>query len=813
MTSVNFYDSEGFKLFPCNIDKSPRVDSWRSSHAHLSPAQAVRAMETGGYVGAWLPKDYVVIDIDRNHKAKDGTPKPDGMDTWKAIPGAEDIDTLTVKTGSGGLHLYFKLPPDVDYKTLSQKSIAESVDVRTHLGYVIAAGTNGYSVINDITPATLPPILLSLIQKRTTERAKEYKPAKQLSLNMLEKVLSKIDIEHFNTNDSWQEFITSCIAVAGNSTDVIDALETWSRKDTNYVDDTSVRKRIETFEPDGGITVGTFLYILKNEQVSKYLIDKIRLEVGAQFNFSEGFSQSFDIPFTVDYSLIREYTDLIKAFYYSKHQQSGVELFALLTKENLLYATEEKRFYYYDGNRWIEAQGIMNIIFSVLLQAGMRYYTDHSRLKDGDADDYIQSYINFLGSLNILQKFELALKQHPALTYKQVPWDSPELEGTLTLEDCVMDFSKSEAITFRKGKKEEYRRLYMNLKQKDFTDPQSPKAFKQFLKDVFPDKETRRTATYALSTMLSGTGKFRRFQIWNGAGSNGKSTLMELMKYIIGSRAISYKPEILLNKNTVQSLTPELAVFRGALAAFASETEESKRVSQGAVKSLTGNETITANPKYQGMIEFKTTFQLVLATNYLPTFSAHDNAFIERVLILPFYTCFYNGEEQKKRAEAKGSKYFIEARDAMEVEQEIKAERADILYYLASRYQEIADKDIPASAESLEARRRYVDDNDDITKFLKEMCEFNADMTYFTPTKDLVQLYNEENYTKYSAKFVIMRLKEVFPLAQNSSRVINGKLTRGIAGIRLRMGAYPDGWLGNYTQEEIEDFHKQEAGF
>ncbi|MHC5062254.1 MAG: bifunctional DNA primase/polymerase, partial [Planctomycetota bacterium] len=335
----NFYNRAGFKLFPCNVDKTPRVSSWRAESAHLSPEEAERITDTGGFVGAWLPSDYVIIDIDRNHGDN-----VDGLNAWAKLMqklGIEDDltkDTLVVKTGSGGMHLYFKLPAEVDYGTLSQKSITESVDVRTHLGYVIAAGTNGYEVLNHAEVAELPKALLSTIQTRNKDKAKEYHPTKELSIERFRKVLNKIEVADFNTNDLWQEFVTSCIAVCGNSDSVLDLIEEWSKGDPNYAEDSTIRKRLDTFEPDGGITVGTFLYILKKQQISKYLIDKVRMEVGAQFTFSESFSEVNEPLFEIDFSKIHDHKEHMRAFYYTRHQSAGVNLFAALVEDKLLYA-------------------------------------------------------------------------------------------------------------------------------------------------------------------------------------------------------------------------------------------------------------------------------------------------------------------------------------------------------------------------------------------------------------------------------------------------------------------------------------------
>ena len=77
----------------------------------------------------------------------------------------------------------------------------------------------------------------------------------------------------------------------------MDALEEWSKSDTRYSNDNSIRTRLETFTPDGGITAGTFLYLLKIEGISKYLYNKIRMIVGKEFNFPKSVAESFNLPF------------------------------------------------------------------------------------------------------------------------------------------------------------------------------------------------------------------------------------------------------------------------------------------------------------------------------------------------------------------------------------------------------------------------------------------------------------------------------------------------------------------------------------
>ena len=802
----SFYQTNNFKLFKCRLDKSPDLlknESWRAESSHLSIDQVERIVSTGGFIGAWLPKNYIVIDID----VKGASHKHDGMQPFKDLCIKHNIEgdllkrTLVVKTGSGGFHLYFRLPEGVNYEDISQKSLEGGLDIRTHLGYVIAAGTNGYTVINKVEPIEFPEPFLKEVKRKAIMKAEPFNPERILPIKELKAVLKKVDVNNFDTNDTWQEFVTSIIATSGNTSNVLDTIEEWSSGDIRYIEDRTIRSRLETFEPDGGITAGTFLYTIKSE-ISKYLYTKIRMIVGKEFNFSKDIADNFNLPFKVDYSYIHEEKETMGSFYYKKHQTFGADLFARLVEGNLYYVQGEKVYYYFNGTYWVETAGIQHILFTAFLRAGLVFYTDFSEGKDDDADEYFNEYVTFLGSLSMLQKFEQNLRQHPLINIKEVPWDSPDNSYTLTLKDCVMDYTGEEVI-FRKSNALEYRRLHMDLSKKDFLDNKPPIKFKEFLAEVFPDKETRKTATYALSTMLSGSGKFRKFQIWNGSGNNGKSALVDIMSQVIGKdRAIAYTPENILTNEKISSLTPELALFRGALLTFASETNEFKRISEGAVKRITGDEPITANPKFQRPIQFHTTWQTVLSTNHLPEFGTHDSAFINRLLILPFHAHFYEDEDMRKRAEEKGSRYFMPAKDPVPIKEDIVAERASILLYLANRLIEI-NKAIPESPECLEAKQRYIKDNNSIMELVSEMLEFDKELNYFTPTRDLVNFYNEDQNVAYSSKFIVNRVKDVYPFVENHTKSINGKLVRGLKNIRLIYGAYPEGYQGNFTDMEI----------
>lgn len=124
------------------------------------------------------PAGLVVVDLDT--AKPDDTPPPewdmpgvrDGQDVLAVLADlhgqAAPVDTFTVATPSGGLHLYFLAPSEGEPLRNTQGSIGWKVDTRAHGGYVVAPGSRTsrgtYRVVVDGPPAPLPGWLTELLR-------------------------------------------------------------------------------------------------------------------------------------------------------------------------------------------------------------------------------------------------------------------------------------------------------------------------------------------------------------------------------------------------------------------------------------------------------------------------------------------------------------------------------------------------------------------------------------------------------------------------------------------------------------------------
>jgi hypothetical protein len=167
--------ARGWAVFPCNgkrpltrhgvkdASKDPeQIRAWWTKHPDANIGVATGA--ASGIVG---------LDIDL---------KPGGEESFAKLEAENGAlpPTLTVRTGSGGRHLYYKHPGG--HVPNSAGQLGPGLDVRGDGGYLIAAGSvhecgGAYEVIDDREPVNLPPWLLARIVAPKDESGTTSAPA------------------------------------------------------------------------------------------------------------------------------------------------------------------------------------------------------------------------------------------------------------------------------------------------------------------------------------------------------------------------------------------------------------------------------------------------------------------------------------------------------------------------------------------------------------------------------------------------------------------------------------------------------------
>lgn len=172
--------ARGWHVFPLRPgDKRPAVSNW-SERATTDRQRITRCWTHAPYnIGiAAGPSALVIVDLDTS-KGPDDLPPADW--TTPGIVGGTDVlaalcerhnqpyptDSHTVRTGSGGMHLYFTAPETVELRN-SAGSLGWKIDTRANGGYVVGARSivagHSYETLHNSTPSPLPGWLLDLLR-------------------------------------------------------------------------------------------------------------------------------------------------------------------------------------------------------------------------------------------------------------------------------------------------------------------------------------------------------------------------------------------------------------------------------------------------------------------------------------------------------------------------------------------------------------------------------------------------------------------------------------------------------------------------
>ena len=198
------YANKGWPVFPVGDNKRPAVKAWEQKAT--TDENQIRSwyenLSMNGCNFGFCPgrAGIAVIDLDMNKKGKDGTAVNgrDSLADFCKEQGKTLPETFTVKTPSGGLHYYYKVPRAVR----SKNAFLPAVDVKTSGGYVVIPGStnaNGgkYEVSCGIAVADMPQWFLDLYgHQANAEAAKEKvtQPPADITADTPDKIERAIEI-------------------------------------------------------------------------------------------------------------------------------------------------------------------------------------------------------------------------------------------------------------------------------------------------------------------------------------------------------------------------------------------------------------------------------------------------------------------------------------------------------------------------------------------------------------------------------------------------------------------------------------------
>ncbi len=245
----------------------------------------------------------------------------------------------------------------------------------------------------------------------------------------------------------------------------------------------------------------------------------------------------------------------------------------------------------------------------------------------------------------------------------------------------------------------------------------SPERWLTFLHEIFDHDADlvgfmQRAAGYA----LTGSTKEHKLLFLYGTGRNGKSVFLNTLTQIWGDYSRRAAAEIFLNTQGDKHATG-LAGLQGARLVAGSELPVGKTWDESVIKDLTGGDTITARHMRQDFFDFDPQLTLMIAGNNQPSFRGVDEAIRARVVLVPFLVTIPPERRDK------------------DLPDKLAAEGPEILRWAIEGALQWLDQGLNVPAKVAAASTEYMDDEDTLAQFMAD--ETVLDPEGFITTTDL----------------------------------------------------------------------------
>jgi len=285
--------------------------------------------------------------------------------------------------------------------------------------------------------------------------------------------------------------------------------------------------------------------------------------------------------------------------------------FVLTQSRNWRYVDKTKRWFFWDGSRWMvsEKLGHMTAINKLVSDASIQLQKE--TLKSGSKSHAVCQ----------VAKAHQEIAAHP-----------DDFDANQWLLGC-----KGETVNLRTGARTTPHPDDMITKSCLATpDDSGCPNWLQFLSEVINgDADVISFLQRLCGYMLTGSTKEQKLFFFYGTGKNGKGTFLNTIQGIMGDYARTASAKIFLESNQGEHATG-LAGLSGARLVVSSELPANKPWNEPVIKDMTSSDTLTARFMRGDFFDFKPTHKLFIQGNHQPTFRSVDEAITRRVVLVPF---------------------------------------------------------------------------------------------------------------------------------------------------------------------------------
>ena len=436
------------------------------------------------------------------------------------------------------------------------------------------------------------------------------------------------------------------------------------------------------------------------------------------------------------------------------------DLFAKIYKNEIVYNTTSKCWYYYNGKFWSADAGDMYT--STLAKDFYDLLIIYADEIENSVERKI--YLDYYKRFGSKSKRDILIKDAASNRYIS----ASEFDKKIELFNCLNGTLNLKTFEFHKHCPEDY---ITKISAVTYNPLAKSEDWERFIDEIMcGDIEKMNYLQKAVGYAISGECNLEQAFILFGATTrNGKSTFISTIATMLGGTggyAKNAQPEILqLQRNKKSnSANEDLARLAGCRFLSISEPPQNMALDVALIKSLTGRDKITARFLYANSFEYTPQFTLFINTNHLPRV-LDDTLFKSGRLNVIEFPRHFNDTEQDKHLKEK-----------LITEENLSG----IFNWCLDGLRRFRVEGLDKPKSIIESTNNYNKESDKLTRFIEECLEPDAGV--ICSIKDIYTIYkiwcsNCGYATDSKQKFIEeLKKREMY----FSSGTIGGKTVRNV---------------------------------
>ena len=202
---------------------------------------------------------------------------------------------------------------------------------------------------------------------------------------------------------------------------------------------------------------------------------------------------------------------------------------------------------------------------------------------------------------------------------------------------------------------------------------------------------------------LTGSIAEQKLFFLHGCGANGKSVFLDVLRNVSGKYSHNLPSEALMTMRNEGHPTL-FASLHGKRLAISSEIEDSAHWAESRIKSMTGDETMTARFMQKDFFTFRVTHKHLIAGNFKPRLKGDDFAMARRMVLVPFMQTFEGTRRDNNLPD------------------KLKAEYPGILSWFIEGARKWASGGLAIPESVVSASQNYMNENNDLDLWIADCC-------------------------------------------------------------------------------------------